>query len=216
MRLALHKQAPDLKGADLSKQDLSSRYLSHGDLRDARLTQANLFMADLSWAHLANANLSGANLAASNLSHTDLREANLDGANFLVTDLDNTILIGANLHHAHNLTPEQLRTAIYNETTQFDPEIVQAIQRKSDPQSAAPQALPAGQENTTAPERAESLIGQPDEETAEENKDAWHDTPFPQEKSVLDDNIVESSHPLESSLENNAVAHHPEGIAENA
>ncbi|GHO95992.1 hypothetical protein KSF_060400 [Reticulibacter mediterranei] len=196
------QQAPDLKGADLSRRDLSSRLLNYADLREARLTQANLFMADLSWAQLADANLAGANLSAANLSHADLRGANLEGANFLVTDLDNTILIGANLQNAHNLTSEQIRTTIYNETTRFDLEIAQALH----PDFSAHHVVPANQESIViAKAKEESSASLQEETTIEENADAESDiTPSQAQEE-------EKQNP-----ENNAVVKQPEEIAENA
>jgi gas vesicle protein len=195
------QQAPDLKGADLSKRDLSSRLLNHADLRDARLVQANLFMTDLSWAHLADANLAGANLSAANLSHADLRGANLEGANFLVTDLDNTILIGANLHNAHNLTSEQIRATIYNETTRFDLEIVQALQSDSN----AHHVVPANQERIIIPEEKEEAPESAYEETAIEEK-----------TDIESDITPQAEEEEEHNPESNEIAKQPEEIAENA
>src|SRR6266487_3046401 len=116
-------QPPLLAGVDLSEQDLSHRYLAQGDLRHAKLTNINFFMADLSNAFLTGADLSGANLSGANLSGVDLRGAKLTGTNFLVADLHNAILLGADLRSARSLTAQQVHTAIYDSTTQFDPEI---------------------------------------------------------------------------------------------
>ncbi len=115
-------QPPLLAGVDLSEQDLSHRYLAQGDLRHAKLTNINFFMADLSNAFLTGADLSGANLSGANLSGVDLRGAILTGANFLVADLQDTLLLGADLRGARSLTAQQVHTAIYDSTTQFDPE----------------------------------------------------------------------------------------------
>src|SRR6266568_2460154 len=111
-------QPPRLQGVDVSNQDLSHRYLAQADLRHAKLTNTNFFMADLSDAFLTGANLSGANL-----SGVYLRGAKLTGTNFLVADLHNAILLGADLRSARSLTAQQVHTAIYDSTTQFDPEI---------------------------------------------------------------------------------------------
>jgi uncharacterized protein YjbI with pentapeptide repeats len=115
-----YEQAARLSNADLSGRDMSRRYLGNADLRGASLVNANLFMADLSGANLINANLSGADLSGANLSNADLRGAILIGANVLVTDMNDTILLGTNLRNARNLTMEQLNTAVYDRTTQFD------------------------------------------------------------------------------------------------
>lgn len=106
--------------ADLSGQDFSHRYFGRADLREARLANANLYMADLSGASLVSADLRGVNLSGANLAGADLRGANLADANLLVADLHNAVLHGANLLTARNLTPGQLRTAIYDNTTLVD------------------------------------------------------------------------------------------------
>ncbi len=109
-----------LEEADLTGRDLSRRFLSGANLRGAHLAQANLFMADLSDACLAEADLSGADLSGANLMGADLRGAVLVGANVLVADMNNATLFDANLVQIRNLTIEQIKTAIYDSTTQFD------------------------------------------------------------------------------------------------
>jgi uncharacterized protein YjbI with pentapeptide repeats len=116
-------QPPRLQGTNLSQRDLSFRYLGGADLREAQLTGTIFYMADLSGATLAGADLSGADLSGANLSGTDLRNIVLTNANLLVADLNNAVLIGANLRGARNLTPQQLYSAIYDSTTQFDSEL---------------------------------------------------------------------------------------------
>jgi hypothetical protein len=116
-------QAAMLQRANLQERDLSHRYLGHANLREAQLSGTHFYMADLSGASLAGANLSGADLSGANLTTADLRGANLTGANLLVADLHNAILLNANLLGVRNLTPEQVWTAIYDGTTQLDPEI---------------------------------------------------------------------------------------------
>jgi uncharacterized protein YjbI with pentapeptide repeats len=115
-------QPPRLQGANLSKRDLSYRYLGRSDLREAQMTNTILYMADLSGATLAGADLSGADLSGANLSGTDLRNTTMTNANLLVADLHNAVLIGANLRGARNLTPQQVHSAIYDSTTLFDAE----------------------------------------------------------------------------------------------
>ena len=63
----------DLRGANLSRADLS-----RADLSDANLRGANLSRADLSDANLSRANLSDANLSRADLSDANLRGADLD------------------------------------------------------------------------------------------------------------------------------------------
>jgi uncharacterized protein YjbI with pentapeptide repeats len=122
---------PSFQGADLCGRDLSSRYLGHADLRNARLVNARLFTANLSWASLAGADLSGADLSATDLTYADLRGAILRGANLLVADLNNAVLVGADLRGARNLTPEQLRSAVIDSTTQLDPTMDITLPRTS-------------------------------------------------------------------------------------
>ncbi len=118
-----HGQPPSFYRANLSGQDLSQRYLAHADLREAQLVNTNFYMADLAGACLTGANLAGANIAGANLTGADLRDAVLTNANMLVTDLNGAILNGANLLGAHNLTIEQIDSAIYNCKTQIDKEL---------------------------------------------------------------------------------------------
>ncbi|HZO74020.1 MAG TPA: pentapeptide repeat-containing protein [Ktedonobacteraceae bacterium] len=113
----------NLPGADLSKYDLSYRYLRQANLSNARLANTNLYMADLAGACLAGADLTGADLSAANLAGTDLRGANLTGANFLVADMQQTLLADAYLLAARNLTVDQVCGAIIDEHTQLDPEV---------------------------------------------------------------------------------------------
>src|SRR5205085_6014740 len=116
-------QPPRFQGVDLSHRDLSYLYLGRADLREAQLAGTIFYMADLSGATLAGADLSGADLSGANLSGTDLRNTILTNANLLVADLHNAVLIGANLRGARNLTPQQLCSAIYDGTTQFDADV---------------------------------------------------------------------------------------------
>lgn len=113
-------QHVNLSGADLSGRDLSSRYLGHANLSQTILRTTKCFMADFSWANLKEADLQESDLSGANLTHTDLRGANLNGVNFLAADLYKTNLVGANLLNARNLTVEQLRTAIYDDSTLSD------------------------------------------------------------------------------------------------
>jgi Pentapeptide repeats (8 copies) len=113
---------PSFYRADLNGRDLSRRFLRHADLREAQLANTNLYMADLAGASLNGANLAGANLAGANFKEADLRGAILTGANVLVADLQGAILNGANLLGAHNLTTEQLNSAIFDNTTKINTE----------------------------------------------------------------------------------------------
>ena len=120
---------PLLQRANLSRRDLSHRYLGRADLREAHLVGTNFFMSDLSKACLAGANLSGADLSGADLSGADLRNATLMGANLQVADLHNAVLIGANLLGARKLTTQQVYSAIYDSTTHLDAEVDLTIPR---------------------------------------------------------------------------------------
>ncbi len=87
----------DLKGANLSKADLTGANLREADLRKANLSgahlvRANLREADLKWADLRGADLSEANLWDAVLCHANLRKATLSKA-----DLTGALLIQADL-----------------------------------------------------------------------------------------------------------------------
>jgi len=147
--LASRYTPPNLQGEDLSGRDLSSRYLSHADLRNIKLARAKLFMADLSWANLAGADLSEAELSAANLTYSNLRGATLRGANFLVADLQHAILIGADLRDAHSLSLEQVKTTLYDASTQFDPDIANQLpQKKRSQQLTDHDPMPTRAEDT--------------------------------------------------------------------
>jgi hypothetical protein len=147
------RNPPNFQGHDLSRRDLSSRYLSHADLRQTNLSLTKLFMADLSWANLAEANLREAELSATNLTYANLRGAVLCGANLLVADLNHAILIGADLRNAHGLTLEQVTTTIYDATTLFDPELASKLPQKAhthqpDETGRKPESADFSKENT--------------------------------------------------------------------
>jgi hypothetical protein len=91
-------------------------YLGNTSLRGAVLTKANLSGTDftgayLRWADLTNANLSGAYLAG-----TDLVAAQLGG-----TNLRGAYLFGADLSGAAYLTQEQIELAVGDSSTQLPP-----------------------------------------------------------------------------------------------
>jgi len=124
-----HSQPPSFFRTNLCERDLSYRYLEQADFREAQLENANFYMADLARASLTGANLAGADLAGANLTGADLRDAILSGANMLVADLNGAILNGANLLGTHNLTREQINSAIYNRDTQIDSEFDATLPR---------------------------------------------------------------------------------------
>ncbi|HAC2344124.1 TPA_asm: hypothetical protein GJA96_14485 [Listeria monocytogenes] len=78
----------NLRGANLSYEDLSCANLRGANLSYADLSCANLRGANLSYADLSCANLSYADLSCANLSGANLSGANLSGANLSYADLN--------------------------------------------------------------------------------------------------------------------------------
>ena len=72
---------------------------------------------NLPGAFFARTDLSYTNLEAANLSKANATGVTFRGSNMKNTKLDGTILIGADLTNVKNLTLEQLRQAIVDETT---------------------------------------------------------------------------------------------------
>ena len=101
--------ADTLRGADLSRTDLTGADLTEADLRGAYLTKTDLTGAYLDGADLRGAYLSGANLSEAYLDGADLSGANLRGANLRGANLYGAELRGANLYGAN------LNEAIINE-----------------------------------------------------------------------------------------------------
>jgi uncharacterized protein YjbI with pentapeptide repeats len=75
------------------------------------------YVLDLHGAFLRRVDLSGTNLAGANFIDTDFTNANLRGSNLKGARLKGTILRGADLREAENLTWEQLKQAVIDETT---------------------------------------------------------------------------------------------------
>lgn len=78
---------------------------------------AHQSMLDMHGAFVRRTNLSGANLRGANLEHADASGADFRGADFENANLTGTVLKGADLTGAKNLTPEQVRSAIIDDTT---------------------------------------------------------------------------------------------------
>jgi len=101
----------DLRGVELTDQNLSGFFLADNDLSEARLSNsdlteasliaAKLVGADLSHAQLRNADLSNANLARANLEDADLRGAKLTEATLPLARMSRAKLQGAFLEGAH-------------------------------------------------------------------------------------------------------------------
>jgi uncharacterized protein YjbI with pentapeptide repeats len=89
---------PDLRGADLSQEDLGGINLMKASLSGVDLSGVNLMGASLSQADLRGANLSGAYLSKADLSEADLSEVNLSEAYLLEANLSRVNLDGADLH----------------------------------------------------------------------------------------------------------------------
>lgn len=74
---------------------------------------------DISGAFVRRTNLSGTSLRHANLANADASGAVFRGADFAGANLAGTRLIGADLTGAKNLTIEQLRGAITDQTTKL-------------------------------------------------------------------------------------------------
>lgn len=83
----------------------------------ATMTDKSSFELDISGAFIRRTDLSNANLARANLSGADCTGVSFRGANFKDAKLDGTILVGADLTGAKNLTVDQVRSAIFDEST---------------------------------------------------------------------------------------------------
>ena len=109
----------ELWGADLWRVNLREAQLWQAKLVGAFLGRANLSEASLWKADLEGAYLWKANLAGANLTEANLEQANLEGSNLKGANLQQANLINADLRKVVGLTEQQLRTAIYDETTQL-------------------------------------------------------------------------------------------------
>jgi uncharacterized protein YjbI with pentapeptide repeats len=77
------------------------------------------FKVDVHGAFLRRTDLSHASLRGANLSRADFTGAILQGADLDGAVMDGTVLRGADLTDARNLTVEQLRKAIIDDTTRL-------------------------------------------------------------------------------------------------
>lgn len=109
----------ELWGADLWKVNLREAQLWQAKLAGAFLGRANLSNASLWKADLEGAYLWKANLEGANLEEANLEAANLEGSNLKDANLKQANLINADLRSAIGLTPQQISSAIVNETTRL-------------------------------------------------------------------------------------------------
>ncbi len=133
----------DFRNADLKQSVFTGALLNGAMFCDADLREANLAEAVLTGADLRGANLSGANLIGADFSGADLRGANLQGsylwgADFHDTDLLDALLDGAYaggsiFSHARNLTLEQFRSTIHDETGAYRLSMLPDQPKKHDP-----------------------------------------------------------------------------------
>lgn len=91
----------DLRGLDLSREDLSFRNLQQLDFTGATMTETRLTGAVLDQAVLRGVRLTGAQLDQASLVGTDLRGADMTEAQLTSANLQNADLRGARLHRAH-------------------------------------------------------------------------------------------------------------------
>jgi uncharacterized protein YjbI with pentapeptide repeats len=127
----------DLSGCNLKKADFSGAKLKGASLDGANLEEASFYRADLETAKLSNARLKGAcfihanlkdaHLPGTKLKRTNFLMANMKGAflkrqYFTVTEgkrLNKIYIDGADLSEAMGLTPEQIESALIDETTKL-------------------------------------------------------------------------------------------------
>ena len=105
--LQAHKAWLDSGGVEGERANLRNAILQQADLHDADLQRADLNGARLSVTDLMGANMAGADLRGADLWMSDMKGTKLDGAD----------LRGANLMEVTNLTTEQLRDAVVDEST---------------------------------------------------------------------------------------------------
>lgn len=206
-------QPPALARADLSGRDLSHRYLGQADLREAQLRGASFFMSDLSGACLAGANLTEADLTGANLSYADLRNSVLTNANLQVADLRHAVLLGADLHSAHNLTTQQIYSAIYDHTTQLDADVdltmprLPSISRSMLNQAARSQTLEVAPPVQPAPTTLET-------ETNHEAEAARAKAPSAESTARLTEKIPDGAALLEAASTTTFSAEAPEALSD--
>jgi hypothetical protein len=121
----------DLSEAELTGADLKGAYLGLANLKAAQLNQANLSQVELIGGRLRSADLTKADLTNADLRGVDLRKANLDGAN-----LQGVNLKGANLKGVLNLTPEQLKQAFFDQTTELPDSLRSLLPAPPEPSDA--------------------------------------------------------------------------------
>ena len=114
----------NLIGADLTGADLIGAFLRWADLIGANLRGAVLTEAVLRGAFLTEADLTGADLREADLRGAFLTEADLTGADLIGANLRRAVLTGAdltgaNLTHWLWWTNADLKSAKYDDKTQF-------------------------------------------------------------------------------------------------
>jgi uncharacterized protein YjbI with pentapeptide repeats len=77
------------------------------------------FVVDIHGAFVRRADLSNAELERANLAGADATKADFRGANLKNANLRGTILRGADLRDVRNLTWDQLRDAVIDDTTKL-------------------------------------------------------------------------------------------------
>ena len=138
----------DLSGCDLKKADLSGAKLNGARLDGANLEDASFYRADLEAANLSNAYLKGVCFIHTNLKNAQLPGTKLHRANLLMANMKGTLLKrqyftvthgkrpnkiyidGADLSKAIGLSPEQIESAVIDETTKL-PTYVDAMKESS-------------------------------------------------------------------------------------
>jgi hypothetical protein len=111
----------DLRNAIFTGTVLVEAVFAGADLREANLAEAILTGADLRGTNLSGANLIGTDFGGADLTGADLSGAYIWGADFNDANLDCCVFTGAYaggalFSHARNLTLEQFRSTIHDET----------------------------------------------------------------------------------------------------
>lgn len=126
-----------LLGYNFRGADFSGANLEGANFSGANLDECSFYRANLDAAALTSARVEGVIFVHANLRKTQLAGTNLKGANFMMANMEGAILKrqyffgtrenkfskeytdGADLSESLGLSPEQVRSAIFDETAKF-------------------------------------------------------------------------------------------------
>jgi BTB/POZ domain-containing protein KCTD9 len=123
----------DVSNAHLSSIKLSNAKLSTAKLKDADLTKAKLKDADLTKADLTKADLTKADLTKADLKGANLVFAKLNGTNLEGADISGADIGGASFDKATNITPEQIKKALYWQEACYDSGLLKKLEISQSP-----------------------------------------------------------------------------------